>query len=70
MATTGTAMEALSGAARGCEGPWMGSCLEGQLRHNVLHVSLSALPQNINKTIKTCLKTNFVFWKLIQIPGI
>ena len=45
-------MEALSGAARGCEGPWMGSCLEGQLSHNVLQVSLSALPQNVNRPLK------------------
>ena len=49
MATRGIAMETLSGTARGSEGPWIGSCLEGQLSHDVLQVSPYALPQNINR---------------------
>ena len=62
-------METLSGTARGSEGPWIGSCLEGQLSHNVLQVSPHALPPKHQQTMKTCLKTDFGFWKLIQYLG-
>ena len=39
---------------------------EGQLSHNV---TARPAPKH-QQTIKTCLNTNFGFWKLIQNPGI
>ena len=44
----------------------MGSCLEGQLSHNVLQVSLSALPQNINRPLKHA-KKQFRILEIDQI---